>query len=104
MADLALLLRQVLRHGPDAVAAAAASLSDTDLTALLLATMVASDRRRASESRPVTHDLGRCAVCGWPYAYMRKGIMCERGDCSTRPRPGVLFDPVRAEEDAVNRS
>lgn len=40
----------------------------------------------------------RCAVCGWPLAESAdKG--CVRGNCSMRPIPDRIYDPVRANTE-----
>lgn len=43
----------------------------------------------------------RCAVCGWTLAVSR-AVGCVRGNCSMRPRPARLYDPVRAEMEEMS--
>lgn len=48
----------------------------------------------------VPDDSSRCAVCGWPLQESADEG-CIRGNCSMRPRPGKLYNIVRAETEAA---
>lgn len=48
-------------------------------------------------------DPNRCAVCGWPLVDgdgVTDRVGCVRGNCSMRPHPMTLYDPVRATSEA----